>query len=190
MRISVDSFTMDDNPKIRQKSSDVKLPLSAEDYQLLSDMFTYVKDSKDDDLAKKYNLRPAVGIAAIQVGFGKKLLAIDYDADYDENDNPITKSYALANAKIVSFSAKKAYLASGEGCLSVDIAHQGYVYRSNRIKVAAFDILTNKEVLIVASGYEAIILQHEIDHFNGVLFYDHINKINPFYEDPNAIKIN
>ena len=189
MRISVDNFVKDDSIDIRNKSVDVKLPLSKEDSALLMDMFNYVKDSKDDQLAKKYNLRPAVGLAAIQIGVNKKLLAIDFDVDYDEFDNPITVSYALANAKIISSSVQKVYLASGEACLSVDKLHQGYIYRSNRIKVKAFDLLTNKEVLIKASGYEAIILQHEIDHFNGVLFYDHINKINPFQEVSNAVKI-
>ncbi len=189
MNISVESFTKDDSLKIREKSVDVKLPLSNEDSKLLMDMFKYVKDSKDEQLAKKYNLRAAVGLAAVQIGVNKKLLAIDFDVDYDEFDNPISVSYALANAKIVSASAKKTYLAGGEACLSVDIAHQGYIYRSHRIKVKAFDLLTNKDVLIKASGYEAIVLQHEIDHFNGVLFYDHINKINPFQEVSDAIKI-
>ena len=80
----------------------------------------------------------------------------------------------------------KRQLHGGEGCLSVCEEHQGYVVRSARIKVKAFDLLQNKEITIRARGYLAIVLQHEIDHFSGTLFYDHINRENPFEEVPGA----
>ena len=73
---------------------------------------------------------------------------------------------------------KKAYISTGEGCLSVKEDYPGRVYRSYRITVEAYDVLKKAMVKIIAKGYEAIVLQHEIDHLNGVLFYDHINPDN------------
>ena len=134
---------------------------------------------------QKENLRPAVGISAIQIGIPKKMTAIILK---DEQGNKIYQ-YALVNPKIVSNSVEKSYLESGEGCLSVAEEHEGYVYRYARVKVRAYDILQEKEIEIKADGYLAIVLQHELDHFKGILFYDHINKKTPFYKDPNALVI-
>ena len=75
------------------------------------------------------------------------------------------------------------------GCLSVDNEHEGYVYRSYKIVVKAFDALKGEDVTITARGYDAIVLQHEIDHLNGVLFYDHIDKKDPFKVIPGSVEI-
>ena len=80
-------------------------------------------------------------------------------------------------------------MANGEGCLSVESEHEGYIYRHRRIKVKAYDLLQDKEVIIKASDYLAIVFQHELDHFNGILFYDHINKENPFFVKKEAFRI-
>lgn len=183
MRITIDNIVKDSDPIVRKKSEDVKLPLSNEDQELLHEMLTYVRDSTDETLAEKYGLRPAVGIAAVQVGVLKKMLAIVIH----EEDKTI--EYALVNPKIISHSAQYAYLKYGEGCLSVEEEHQGYVPRAARITVEGYDMLQDKEIRIRARGYEAIVLQHEIDHFSGTLFYDHINKTNPFMEIEDAIVI-
>ena len=58
----------DSDTVIRKKSVNVELPLNAEDKQLLMDMLQYVRDSQDNELAEQNGLRPAVGIAAIQLG--------------------------------------------------------------------------------------------------------------------------
>ncbi len=97
--------------------------------------------------------------------------------------------YCLANPKIISHSVQKSALSLGEGCLSVEIEHQGLVHRSARIKVRAFDILSNQEVEFRATGYLAVVLQHEIDHLNGVLFYDHINLSDPWKIEENTMII-
>ena len=185
MLINNETIIKDDNPLIRQKSLDVELPLSKQDKDLLLDMLKYVDDSTIEELAEKYNLRPAVGISAIQVGVKKKMTAIII------KDGDVKKiyEYALVNPKIISNSIEKAYLSSGEGCLSVVDEHEGYIYRSARIKVKAYDLLQDKQIIIKAEGYLAIVLQHELDHFKGILFYDHINKNNPKYVDPDAIVI-
>ena len=73
--------------------------------------------------------------------------------------------------------------------MSVDDDYEGYVLRYARITIKAFD--ENGEPLKLRfRGYPAIVLQHEIDHLNGVLFYDHINKDNPFAAPESAKEIN
>ena len=185
MLINNETIIKDDNPLIREKSENVKLPLSKEDRDLLMDMVKYVDESTIEEIAKEKNLRPAVGISAIQVGVKKKMTAIILK---DENGNKAYE-YALVNPKIISNSVEKACLKDGEGCLSVVDEHKGLIYRSARVKVKAYDLLQDKEIIIKADDYLAIVLQHELDHFKGVLFYDHINKANPDYLDPNAVVI-
>ncbi|HCK89000.1 MAG TPA: peptide deformylase [Erysipelotrichaceae bacterium] len=188
MLINNDTILKDDDPFIRHESVPVELPLSAEDEALLRDMFQYVVDSTDEEKAEKYNLRPAVGISAIQVGVPKQLTAVVVD-ETDKHGNPVRYEYMLANPRIVSSSVQKAYLSGGEGCLSVTEEYKGYIVRSARIKVKAFDLITNKNIEIRARGYLAIVLQHELDHFKGILFYDHINKEDPFAHPEDAIEI-
>jgi len=48
------------------------------------------------------------------------------------------------------------------------------------VKIKGYDYLQKKDVVITATGYIAIILQHEYDHLFGVLFYDHIDPKNPY----------
>ena len=185
MIINNETIIKDSNPLIREKSKDVTFPLSQEDKDLLMEMHKYVYESTIDEIAEEKNLRPAVGISAIQVGVPKKMTSIIIK----DSEGNVKVEYALINPKIVSNSVEKSYLKSGEGCLSVVKDHEGYIYRSARVKVKGYDLLTEKEVEIKASGYLAIVLQHELDHFKGILFYDHINKKDPFFEDPNAICI-
>jgi peptide deformylase len=47
-------------------------------------------------------------------------------------------------------------------------------------------LIQNKEILIQAEGFDAIVLQHEIDHLNGRLFYDILDKKDPFKEKNNS----
>ena len=188
MTINQNTIIKDDNPIIRQKSLPVSLPLQKEDAQLLRDLFQYVKDSTDPEKAEKENLRAAVGISAIQIGIPKQLTAGVVN-DVDKDDNDVHYEYMLVNPRIISSSVQKSYLENGEGCLSVIDEHEGYVVRSARVKIQAYDLLTDKNVTIRARGYFAIVLQHEIDHFKGILFYDYINSKDPFAKVPGAIVI-
>lgn len=188
MFINNETIIKDDNPLIREKSMDVPLPLSKEDAQILRDMFKYVKDSTNEELAEKEDLRPAVGISAIQIGIPKKLTAVIVP-DMDKDGNPIRWEFMLANPKITSSSVQKAFLTGGEGCLSVVDDHPGFVYRSARITFEAFDLVRNQQIKVRARGYLAIVLQHEFDHFSGTLFYDHIDPKKPYRKMPGAIEI-
>lgn len=172
----------DSNPLIRKKSVDVVLPMNEEDRKTILSMMDYLLKSQDEKYREKHpEVREGVGLAAPQIGILKKMLVIHFFS----NDNEV--KHALVNPKIISNSAKKCYLANGEGCLSVDIQHEGLVFRDYKIKVQAYDAIKNKDVTIVARGVEAVILQHEIDHLYGVLYYDHINKLNPSYIPEGAI---
>ena len=188
MLINNDTIVKDTDPSIRQKSLPVELPLNEENRQLLKEMYQYVLDSTDEEKAKEMNLRPAVGISAIQLGIPRQLTAVIV-REYDKNEELVTYQYMLANPKIISRSVQKAYLEGGEGCLSVAEEHDGFVVRSARVKVTGYDLLTDREVTIRARGYLAIVLQHEIDHFSGILFYDHIDPKNPHPEIPGAMVI-
>lgn len=168
----------DNDPLIRQRSKNVELPLNEEDQTLLKKMLEHVRNSQNQEFAQAHNIQPAVGIAAIQVGVPKKMLAVVVPVDEDE-----IVELALANARILSESVQKIALENGEGCLSVSEQHQGYVPRSTKIKVRAYDLISDQEIIFTAEDYLAIVLQHEIDHFSGRLFYDHINKTDPWYKD-------
>ncbi|MNN91373.1 Peptide deformylase 2 [compost metagenome] len=66
-----------------------------------------------------------------------------------------------------------------EGCLSVDRDVQGFVPRYEKVQIKAYDTEGN-ELKLRFKGFDAIVMQHELDHLNGIMFYDRINKDNPF----------
>jgi peptide deformylase len=170
----------DPHPVLRKRAQPVAVPLQQNDIDLLLNMLDYVKRSQDKVYAQKHAIREGIGLAAPQVGISKRLIAIYYH----RNESLIT--YALANPVIVTASLKQMALRGGEGCLSVPKPYEGYVYRAKKITVKAFDLLQNKEILIQAEGFDAIVLQHEMDHLNGVLFYDLVNQEAPFEEKDNS----
>jgi len=81
------------------------------------------------------------------------------------------------------------YLRNGEGCLSVPEDRKGIVPRHAKVTLTGYDILTDSDVRIVARGFTAICLQHELDHFDGVLYYDHFNQEDPNRPIPGAMVI-
>ena len=176
-------YTNDDEV-VHQRASEVPFPIPEETRKTIIDMVEYLKNSQDDEFAEKNGIRPGVGIAAPQIGISERFYAIFFD---DENDKHY--EYGLVNPKIISSSVKKAYLKSGEGCLSVPKDMPGYVYRYFRITIKGYDVLTDQEVTLKLSGYPAIVFQHEYDHLDGVLYTDKIDKKNPFFEDPEAVGI-
>lgn len=187
MKIYYKDILKDDNPLVREKAAPVKLPLTKKDRETLEAMLDYIRCSRDEKLAEEFDYRPAVGLAAPQLGIKKRMFAMVVD-EGDENEEKLVE-YAFVNPKIISHSMQLAYLGSGEGCLSVEKEHQGYVPRYARITVRGYDMLQDKEVEVRLTGYLAIVAQHEMDHFDGILFYDRINPNNPFMDIPNAIRI-
>ncbi|WP_407696203.1 peptide deformylase [Spiroplasma litorale] len=183
----------DNQPEvIRNTSLDVKLPLSSEDENTMHRLIDFVRYSQDPILNNKQkedHLRPAVGLAAPQIGVNKNMFFARFEwtkkkkseEHQDSKDN--AEEYAIINGKIIAKSNQIACLDGGEGCLSVDKDYKGLVPRSYKIQVTGYDWLTKKEVNLTLRGYKAIVFQHELDHNNGKLFYDWINKKQPFYSE-------
>ncbi|ERJ13485.1 peptide deformylase [Haloplasma contractile] len=164
---------------LRIKAQDVELPVSDEDKQTLFSMLEFLKNSQDEELAEKYKLRPGVGLAAPQINKSMKMMAVHTT---DETGDKLY-SYMLINPKIISHSEEITFLPQGEGCLSVDREVKGLVPRYRRITVLAHQLQEDgsvNEVRIRLKNYVGIVFQHEIDHLNGILFMDRINKENPF----------
>ncbi|MBQ1506285.1 MAG: peptide deformylase [Erysipelotrichales bacterium] len=186
MLINNNTILPDTDKALRAKCEPVSLPLSDDDRAVLESMINYVRDSHDEEKRKTLGLRAAVGIAAPQVGVLKQMVAISIEGN--EKVPPV--EYALVNPKIISNSVQLAYLEYGESCLSVVPDREGYVPRYARITVKGYDMLTDKEVTLRLRNYPAIVFQHEIDHLSGILYYDHINKEDPFKElPPDSISI-
>ncbi len=186
--LNYNSIIKEDNLDLRKQSESVHIPLSKEDIQLMLDLHEYLVNGYDEKLAKKYNIRPGVGIAAPQVDVLKKMFVI---IAYDEHDE--LHEYGVINPKIVSESEALTYLPGGEGCLSVDREVKGLIHRPKKITVEFdsfdFDNHTTTKCRLRLKGYIAVVFQHENDHLYGRLFVDHINKENPFYIPVNSSPI-
>ena len=124
--------------------------------KLVADMFETMYDA------------PGVGLAAVQVGVPKRVVTIDATRG-EEEKQPI----ALINPEIVWSSEEK--IAHEEGCLSIP-EYLDEVERPERVKVRFLD-LEGRAHELDADGLLARVVQHEIDHINGVLFIDHLSKL-------------
>lgn len=174
--ITMDTIIREGNPILRARAAQLTFPLKDDERQLAHDLMEFLENSQDEEIAKKYRLRAGVGLAAPQVAVSKRMTAVLVPGE--EPDKPIFK-HVLINPTILSESVQLAALAEGEGCLSVDRDVPGYVPRHARIKLRWFN-LDGEEHVARLRNYPAIVVQHEIDHLNGILFFDHINKDNPF----------
>ncbi len=163
------------NKILRSVSKEVSFPLSNEDRKNIDLMIEYLTNSQIDKLAKKYNLRPGMGMAAIQLGIDKRYFVVVHEQDIKET----FKTYIIINPKIVSSSEEMIYVEEGEGCLSVNREVNGIIPRHARVTVTGYDMDGN-EIKIRAREELAIAFQHEIDHLNGILFIDRIDPKNPY----------
>ena len=120
-----------------------------------------------DHMADTMYNAPGIGLAANQVGVSKQLLVADISPR-----GPESELIVLVNPEIISAEGQ---VTIEEGCLSVP-DYQAEVKRHEKVTVRGLD-LRGEEVLIEAEGLLAVVLQHEIDHLNGVLFIDRISKL-------------
>ncbi len=161
--------------RLRLISKEVTFPLSKEDKKTIRDMIEYLTNSQIEELSKKYDLRPGMGLSAIQLGIDKRYFVVVHEQEVKET----FKNYIIINPKIISTSEEKIYVEEGEGCLSVNRECPGIVPRYARVTIEGYDIDGNK-IRIRGREELAIAFQHELDHLNGILFYDHIDQKNPF----------
>lgn len=170
-------LTMVDEKKkiIRSTCKEASLPLSKRYRDLIDQSIKHLTHSQIDKYAEKYDIRPGTALAFPQIGEDVRIIVIVYEYEEGKFEN-----YVMVNPKVISHSEEMIALETGEGCLSVNREVEGHVPRYARITVTGYDPDGNK-ITIRAREYLAIIFQHELDHLDGTLFYDHINKDKPFY---------
>ena len=128
-----------------------------------------IKTLVDDMLETMYKYN-GVGLAAPQVGVLKRVVVIDIDDD----NGP----YVLINPEIIK---EKGEQEVDEGCLSFPNQF-AKVIRPAEVTVKALD-KDGKEFKLKAKDLLAQAISHEVDHLNGILFYDKIDKNKPFYSE-------
>ena len=165
--------------RLRTVSKEVEFPLSKKDKETIEEMIEFLRNSQIPELSEKYDLRPGMGLSAIQLGIPKRFFVVVNELEPGEFE-----TYVLINPKIISNSMEKIYVDMGEGCLSINRDVEGIVPRFARVTMEAYDTEGRK---IHVRGREelAICFQHELDHLNGILFIDHIDPKNPYKDKDN-----
>jgi peptide deformylase len=155
------------NGHLRQKSQRVHV-VTDEIKELVTDMQSATLDWED---SRPHEL--GVALAAVQVDRLDRVVVVRNDFDNKDDRTFI----ALINPEIVKFEGTTVY--DHEGCLSVPDIY-GLVPRASKVRVRAIDE-QGREVRMKAQGFLARVLQHEIDHTNGILFVDHIKDQDVFF---------
>ena len=143
------------DPRLKQKAA----PVDAVDAELVRLM---------DDMLETMYAAPGIGLAAPQVGVGRRVLVLDIGRD--ETDRAPIR---MANPEIVWVSDEDNRYE--EGCLSVP-EHYAEVVRPKEVRVRYLD-QDNQKRELAADGLLATVVQHEIDHLDGILFIDHISAL-------------
>ncbi len=120
-----------------------------------------------DDLFDSLGKAEGVGLAAPQIGISRRVIVVDVSSQHAD-----VPPIALINPRVLLAEGKEM---DEEGCLSIPDLY-GDVERAIRIEVEALDI-TGNTFQFVAEDFYARVLQHEIDHLDGVLFVDHISPL-------------
>ena len=163
--------------RLRMISKDANFPLNKEYKKLIQRAIDELTYSQIEEYEKKYNLRPGMGLAFPQLGINERIIIIVHEVEEATFDN-----YVVINPKIVSYSEEMIAADAGEGCLSVNRDVEGHIPRHARVTIEGFDEDGNK-IRIRAREELSIAFKHEIDHLNGILFYDRIDKNKPFYTE-------
>ncbi|GGG45656.1 peptide deformylase [Bizionia arctica] len=108
-----------------------------------------------------------VGIAAPQVGVLKNIIWVQR---FDKEEFPFE---VYLNPKITEYSDQKQTYT--EGCLSIPNRSETLYNRSYSIEIE-YDTMANEHKTETVEGFTSVIFQHEIDHLNGILYLDHLEK--------------
>jgi peptide deformylase len=147
----------ENHPLLHQKSLAVPIPLLEADQRLMNELRDFISFTPMGN-------RNCCGIAAPQLGIPKRIIAINLQ---DESGH--WHCFALANPEIIYRSPRLSHYPGGEGCLSVESRHHGLVFRPETVTIRGY---TSNGRLVQGqfSGKMAMVLQHEIDHLDGILF--------------------
>ena len=144
------------NPILRKKS-DFLIKITLNDLNIAKKM---------TDLMLK---APGVGLAANQIGILKQIITVNIPDEKRNKD----KIYSLFNPNIISYSKKKILME--EGCLSLPKQY-AEIERPEEIEIEYINIKKEK-VIEIKKGFEARVLQHEVDHLHGKLFVDYLSSL-------------
>lgn len=157
------------NPHLRQKSQKI--------HAISDELLTLVKDMTDAAIDWE-DSRPheiSAALAAVQIDRLERVVIVRSDFENKEKQ----EFTVLINPEIVKYEGE--ITTDYEGCLSVKDIY-GKVPRHNKIRVKALNV-EGSPVRFKADGFLARVIQHEIDHTNGIVFIDHIrDDKNAFYE--------
>jgi len=162
--MSLLKIRIDEDPILRKKAKDVK-SFDPSIKKLIDDMVETMYDA------------PGVGLAAPQVGVSKKIVIIDPDDGQGLQ--------VLVNPKIIKIEGEEEE--GLEGCLSVPGIY-GMVKRQLSITVKALN-RKGKGITIDVTGFRARVIQHEVDHLNGIIFTDKATKLRKVIEETEEEKI-
>ncbi len=144
------------NELLRQKANRL-INITSEDIKIANQMMeTMIK-------------APGVGLAANQVGILKQIITINFE----DKENDKRANYILFNPSIIEYSEEKVIME--EGCLSLPEQYAN-IERPKKIILQYIDE-NQKNIKKEIDGYEARILQHEIDHLSGILFVDYLSSL-------------
>ena len=110
-------------------------------------------------------------------------LRLSQDEEYKMEDGSFIE-YKVVNPRIISHSEERIYVEEGEGCLSVTHDIEGIVPRYARSTIEFYDEKGNIHTERVREEI-SVAFQHEIDHLNGIIYIDKIDRNNPFKDKDN-----
>lgn len=150
---------------------------SKKDSLLLRTKSSYIKPNPKDPILRNFvkrlyatvrdSMSMGVGIAAPQVGILKNIIWVQR---LDKVNFPFE---VYLNPKIVSYSEEKQTL--NEGCLSIPDRTETLNSRSYAITIE-YDTMNAEHKSEIVNSFTSVVFQHEIDHLNGILYLDHLQK--------------
>ena len=144
------------HPVLRQKANKLN-NIHVEDIKIANNMMEVMKKA------------PGIGLAANQVGILKQIVTINFE----DKENNKKANHILFNPSIIHYS--KETIVMEEGCLSLPEQYAD-IERPKKINIEYIN--ENKQSITrEVDGYEARILQHEIDHLSGKLFVDYLSSL-------------
>jgi peptide deformylase len=153
------------NPILREISKQVDLKELADQQGELQGFI--------DDMIDTMREEDGVGLAAPQVNRSQQIVVLEYENNErypDESSIPVT---VLVNPVLSDYGEEK--VLGWESCLSL-VDFRGLVPRSTSVTLKAYD-RDGDRIEKRATGFEAVVLQHEIDHLNGKVFLDRMEDL-------------
>jgi len=161
--MAIMDIVLEGDPRLRQKALKIK-QVDDSLRKIAADMLETMLDA------------PGVGLAGPQVGIMRRIAVVNLPAGYVNEDDPEI-ALTLINPEIVKGRGRDV---GQEGCLSIP-RWVGMVPRFEEIVIKAVD-LDNRHFRVKADGLLARVIQHEVDHLDGILFIDRVEDKSTLFE--------